>query len=75
MFFTPDMSKLMQMSRRGMGRYELKIGCAALELGPGEVKKLQKLINQAVEDYAEQLASDALGKMHTGGLKDPFGRN
>ncbi|QQE11132.1 hypothetical protein JD969_16755 [Planctomycetota bacterium] len=75
MFFTPETSKLMQMSRRGMGKYELKVGCASLELGPGEVKKLQKLVNQAVEDYSEMLAADALGEMKHPGGKDPFGRN
>ncbi|QDU33122.1 hypothetical protein KS4_11640 [Poriferisphaera corsica] len=75
MFFTPETSKLMQFSRRGMGKYELKIGCASLELGPGEVKKLQKLVNQAALDYTEQLAADAMNEPHPASLNDPFGRN
>ena len=75
MFFTPETSKLMRLTRRGMGKYELKVGCASLELGPGEVKKLQKLVNQAADDYADLLAADAMNEPHPGTLNDPFGRN
>ena len=75
MFFMPETSKLMQISRRGMGKYELKVGCATLELGPGEVKKLQRLVNQAVSDYSDMLASDAKGQINYTSSSDPFGRN
>ena len=74
MFFTPETSKLMQISRRGMGKYELKVGDTSLKLGPGEVKKLHKLMNQAIEDYGEILATDALGEMNSTSVNDPFGR-
>jgi len=52
----------MRVIRTPNSRYQLQIGLARLDLGPGDIKKLSKLLNTTVQDYAQFLADDACGK-------------
>ncbi|MEM1209644.1 MAG: hypothetical protein AAGI54_10290 [Planctomycetota bacterium] len=54
-------SPLMRVVRSPLGRYQLQVGLASLDLGPGELKKLHRLLKTAVDDYATALAEDACG--------------
>jgi len=54
-------SPLMRVMRTPLGRYQLQVGIACLDLGPGEIKKLQHLLTAATEDYAQLIADDARG--------------
>ncbi len=54
-------SPLMRIARVPSGRYHLQVGLAALDLGPGDLKKLHRLLKTAVNDYADLLAEDAMG--------------
>ncbi|MEM9252818.1 MAG: hypothetical protein AAGB29_10760 [Planctomycetota bacterium] len=51
----------MRVVRSPLGRYQLQVGLASLDLGPGELKKLHRLLKTAVDDYADALAADACG--------------
>ena len=51
----------MRVVRTPRGRYQLQVGLASLDLGPGELKKLHNLLKIAVSDYSQLLADDARG--------------
>ena len=61
-------SPLMRVVRTPLGRYRLQVGLAMLDLGPGEIKKLHRLLKTAVDDYADSLAEDACGVDMSGRL-------
>ncbi|MEM6333090.1 MAG: hypothetical protein AAF823_07100 [Planctomycetota bacterium] len=54
-------SPLMRVLRTPLGRYQLQVGLARLDLGPGDLKKLNHLLHTAVHDYADNIAQDACG--------------
>ncbi len=58
---TYNPSPLMRVVRTPLGRYELQIGLAKLDLGPGDIKKLSRLLSVAVDDFAQLMADDACG--------------